>query len=261
MKKKKAFTLVELLVVIAIIALLLAILMPALQKARDLAKTTVCIAGCKSLSLAWTVYASDNDAKIVSAMTGYSEYGNHFGKNPLLCPNPWVDWGGYAFEGPGNKERQIKAIKQGMLYPYVNTPDAYRCPTSKKFEFICYTIPDLFGNLRIEGHQTMGGQEVLLTTLDIKRPSDRIIFLDEGYVSYGGYTIYYNRAEWWDRPPVRHNKGITLGYADGHSDFYKWRDQRTIDLGLGDSSTYSQPGNEDLQMIQRGIYGELGYTP
>jgi len=185
MENKRAFTLVELLVVIAIIALLLAILMPALQKARDLAKTAVCVAGCRSLSTAWAAYASDNDSKIISAMTGYSTYGNHLKKVPLLCPNPWVDWAGYASQTPDNEEKQIQAIKQGMLYPYVKTPKAYRCPTSKRFELRCYSIPDLFGNLRAEGSNFMGGQEILLTTLDIKRPSERTIFLDEGYVTYG----------------------------------------------------------------------------
>lgn len=258
--KKKAFTLVELLVVISIIALLLAILMPALQKAKEGAKTIVCTAGCKSLCTAWTVYASDNDGKIVSAMTGYSTYFNQLSKDPLLCPNPWVDWAGYPSETTDNKERQIQAIKQGLLYPYVNTPKAYRCPTSKRIELRCYSIPDFFGNERINGHVTMGGLEALLTTLEIKRPSERIIFLDEGYVTYGGFTVYYDRAEWWDIPPTRHNNGITLGYADGHSDFFKWRDQRTIDLSqeIPGTST-NQDDNEDLAMIQKGIFGKLGY--
>jgi len=260
--KKKAFTLVELLVVIAIIALLLAILMPALQKARALAKTIVCTAGCKSLSTAWTMYASENDGKIVSAMTGYSDYSNHLSKSPLLCPNPWVDWAGYPSDSSDNKERQIQAIEQGLLYPYTPNPKAYRCPTSERIELRCYSIPDFFGNSRINGHVTMGGLEALLTTLKIERPSERIIFLDEGYVTYGGFTVYYNRAEWWDIPPTRHNNGITLGYADGHSGFVKWRDKRTIDLSQEKPGTsYSQPGNEDLAMIQKGIFGTFGYSP
>jgi prepilin-type N-terminal cleavage/methylation domain-containing protein/prepilin-type processing-associated H-X9-DG protein len=260
--KKKAFTLVELLVVIAILALLLGVLMPALQKARSAAKTIVCTAHCKNLSTAWTVYASDNDSKIVSAMTGYSNYSNHLSKSPLLCSNPWVDWAGYASESPDNEERQIQAIKQGVLYPYSKMPEAYRCPESKRFELRCYSIPDFFGNERINGHVTMGGLEALLTTVEIKRPSERIIFLDEGYVTYGGFTVYYDRAEWWDIPPTRHNNGITLGYADGHSGFVKWRDRDTIDLSQEKPGTsYSQPGNEDLVMIQKGIYGKLGYTP
>jgi prepilin-type processing-associated H-X9-DG protein len=105
----------------------------------------------------------------------------------------------------------------------------------------------------------MGGQEALLTTGEIRSPSDRIIFLDEGYATYGGFAVYYDRASWWDHPPTRHNNGITLGYADGHSDFVKWRDKRTIELSQGISTELSQPSNEDLAMIQKGIFGTLGY--
>lgn len=244
---------------IAIIAILMGVLMPALQKARMLAKTTVCVAGCKSLSTAWTMYASDNDGKIVSSMTGFSTYGNHLSKNPLRCPNPWVGWAGYPSDSPDNKEKQIQAIQQGLLYPYVPNPQAYRCPTSKRIELRCYSIPDFFGNSLINAHETMGGQKAVLRTAEIRRPSDRIIFLDEGYATFGGYTIYYDRASWWDHPPTRHNKGVTLGYADGHSDFIKWRDKRTIELSEGTTTQLSQPDNEDLVMIQKGIFGTLGY--
>jgi len=260
MMRHKGFTLIELLVVIAVIALLLAILLPALQKAKDLAKTTVCEAGCRSLSTAWTVYASDNDSKIVSSMTGYSLFANLLSKSPLVCPNPWVDWAGYPSDSSDDTERQIQAIKQGVLYPYVQTPKAYRCPTSKRIELRCYSIPDLFGNLKAQGSNFLGGQKILTKTVEITRPSERIIFLDEGYVTYGGFTVWYDRPEWWDIPPTRHNSGITLGYADGHSGFFKWRDQDTIDLSQGKPGVQmSQPGNEDLAMIQKGIYGTLGY--
>ena len=258
--KKKAFTLVELLVVIAIIALLLAIIMPALQRARSAAKTIVCTAHCKSLSTAWTAYASDNDNKIVSSTTGYSDFFTHLSKSPLLCSNPWVDWAGYPSETPDNEERQIQAIKRGVLYPYTPNPKAYRCPTSERIELRCYSIPDFFGNSGINGHETMGGLEAVLTTVDIRRPSERIIFLDEGYATYGGFTVYYDQASWWDIPPTRHNNGITLGYADGHSGFVKWRDKRTIDLSRRISGTSpDQDDNEDLVMIQKGIFGTLGY--
>ena len=259
--RSKGFTLIELLVVISVIALLLSILMPSLSKVKDHAKRIVCTFNCKTLSTAWTSYAIQNDDRLVSSSTGYSSFDNHLSKEPLLCPNPWVDWAGYPSESSYDKEEQTLAIEQGVLYPHVETPKAYRCPKSKDFERRCYSIPDFFGNELINGHVTVGGQEALLKMGQITMPSKRIIFLDEGYVTYGGYTIYYDRAMWWDPPPNRHDNGITIGYADGHSGFVKWKDKRTIELGLRESTEASQPGNEDIFMIQRGIFGKLGYSP
>ncbi|MBW1792668.1 MAG: prepilin-type N-terminal cleavage/methylation domain-containing protein [Deltaproteobacteria bacterium] len=127
MYRKKGFTLIELLVVIAIIALLLSILLPSLQKVQMQVKTLICTANCRSLSTAWTAYASANDGMIVSSMTGYSNYFTHLSMVPLVCPNPWVDWAGYPdYDDPANRELQIQAVERGVLYPYVETIKAYR---------------------------------------------------------------------------------------------------------------------------------------
>ena len=61
MRNKQAFTLIELLVVIAIIAVLMAVLMPALNRAREQGKRAVCLNKLKQLSLAWILYADEND--------------------------------------------------------------------------------------------------------------------------------------------------------------------------------------------------------
>ncbi len=63
--KKRAFTLVELLAVISIIAVLLAILMPSLRKAKEMAARVACLSNQKQLGLAWVMYAQDNDNRIV----------------------------------------------------------------------------------------------------------------------------------------------------------------------------------------------------
>ncbi|MHC4887889.1 MAG: type II secretion system protein, partial [Planctomycetota bacterium] len=69
MGRQRGFTLVELLVVVAIIAILMAILMPALNRAREQGKRAACLNNCKQLALAWSIYADENDDKIVNGNT------------------------------------------------------------------------------------------------------------------------------------------------------------------------------------------------
>jgi prepilin-type N-terminal cleavage/methylation domain-containing protein len=66
---KKGFTLIELLVVISIIALLLAVLLPGLRKAKDAARRTICVSNIKSQTLSWNLYANDNGGEIAAAQT------------------------------------------------------------------------------------------------------------------------------------------------------------------------------------------------
>ena len=72
---KKAFTLIELLVVIAIIALLMAILIPVLHRAREQGARAACLSNLRQLTLAWLLYAEDNDTKIVNGSTYFSRPG------------------------------------------------------------------------------------------------------------------------------------------------------------------------------------------
>src|SRR5512136_2108489 len=81
MRTQKAFTLIELLVVISIIAILMAVLMPALKRAREGGKRASCLSNLKQLTLAWNMYADENDDKLVNGATGYSykdtSWGDH----------------------------------------------------------------------------------------------------------------------------------------------------------------------------------------
>ena len=264
MKKNNGFTLIELLVVIAIIALLLSVLMPALKKAKLAAQTIVCVSNCKSLSTAWNTYAGENDGEIVSSFTGYAGFYNHLQDSPVICPNPWVDWAGYPnYNDPQNIKDQIKAVERGKLYPYVETVDAYRCPLSRKNQVRCYAIPEVLAS---SPSQERGKECIVTKITQMKSTGRRITFLDEDDISFGGFSIYYNKSSWWDWPPSRHNNGVTLGYADGHADYYKWREEETRDLTQKIRNNISgspnmKPGNEDLVKMQIGIFGKLGYTP
>ena len=115
--RRRGFTLIELLVVIAVIAVLMAILMPALNRAKEQGKRTTCLSNLKQLTLAWIMYADDNDDKLVNGDTG--EYGIHQDETP------WVlkDW-----DPAYSINQRKKAIEDGALYPYTQTLKVYRCP-------------------------------------------------------------------------------------------------------------------------------------
>ena len=114
MGKSRGFTLIELLVVIAIIAILMAILIPTLNRAREQGKRAACLSNVKQLGLAWVLYADDNDNKIVNGCTGVAGQGN-----VPTDEDGWVHWAGYTDET--SEAEQIKAIKDGALFPYVNS--------------------------------------------------------------------------------------------------------------------------------------------
>ena len=61
-----------------------------------------------------------------------------------------------------------------------------------------------------------------------------MVFVDDGGTNpsaMGGWTVYSNQWQWWDPPPVRHGDGTMFSFADGHSEYHKWEDSRTIDFG------------------------------
>ena len=119
MRRKMGFTLIELLVVIAIIAVLMAILMPALNRAREQGKRSTCLSNLKQLTLAWIMYADDNDDKLVCGDTG--EYTSMY-NNPSLPFNrshynetPWVGvWYDCSSEKRRYPERGLVASRQEL---------------------------------------------------------------------------------------------------------------------------------------------------
>ena len=116
MGRRKGFTLIELLVVIATIAILLAILMPALHLARDNAQRVHCVANTKTLALGWYIYKDDFDGKLVPAHT---------------LDNP-IQWVGQE-PATGTLDQKKDSIRRGLLYPYVgNSVDVFHCPADTR---------------------------------------------------------------------------------------------------------------------------------
>lgn len=246
MDKRNAFTLVELLVVIAIIALLMGLLMPALERAREQGRRTVCLGNLKQLLLAWNFYNDDNDGKMVNGDT--QEYSND--------PACWVlnDW-----RNNPTLDDKIQAVENGALFPYAKNLKVYSCPTLLAGNVRTYAMTDAMNCRGWDQYRIKLTHET-----EIIRPHHTMAFLDDGGTAgaaLGGWTLYsiHNGSDrwiWWDPPPIRHGDGTCFGFADGHVEYWKWEDSRTIIFGL-EMHAWSnpQPDNPDLTKSEIGVWG------
>ena len=286
MNRRDGFTLIELLVVIAIIAILMAVLMPALNRAREQGKRAVCLSNLKQLQLAWTMYADESDQRIVN--------GEAFGGGDGTAPVPtggihngerwWTGddiadfWAGTSLP----QEMQTRAIKAGALFPFTKKAKLYRCPTGVRGEMRTYTIVDSMNGIPRSGTSSgnrgaKNGRTVLwikkTTDISVPGPAQRIVFLDEGRITPDSYATHYVNDRWWDPPFVRHGDGTNVSFADGHADYWKFSGKKTLVTGkhaatpgrnasdLHQMQPESEAEYEDLYKIQKAIWGALGYRP
>ena len=278
-----AFTLIELLVVIAVIALLMALLVPVLRSAREQGQRVACLSNLRQLTLAWIVYADDNDSKIVpgSAFSRTTAFRLHL-----------RGWLGRAFLFPESRSAVIQNPDKGALWPYVRDIDVYRCPRGRTGHAATYSTVVAANGAQVEGTflpdsgvQKLGkrvGKTVLkLTKLtDIISPgaAQRAVFIDMGETPFGNHFCVhylYPKWDWSSAPPIRHSDGTTLSMADGHVEYWKWKGRETVEmprklltphdslsgeiLEEGDYEPQTEDGLYDLQRLQKATWGRLGY--
>ena len=256
-RKRRGFTLIELLVVIAIIAILMAILMPTLNRAKEQGKRANCLNNLHQLQLAWSVYCDNNDEKMVCG-DSYEYTGMYSSPSPTgydhYKETPWVwnDW-----QSGITKEEKIHRIETGALYPYAKTIKVYRCPTGVRGETRTYSVVDAMNCVAIPS--CGAGVKMLKRRSEITDAAYRIVFLDDGGASYshlGGWTTYVKQDRWWDPPPVRHGDGTNFSFADGHVGYHKWLDKRTMEAGRANRAfPPAQPGNPDIPWASVACWG------
>jgi len=251
--KIRGFTLVELLVVIAIIAILMAVLMPALKLAKDQAYAAVCVSNLRCLSLGWFMYADDNDSVLVD---GHIPRDN----NPprvwwVLAPQDAA--GNYTGNGNPTIEDKLRGIERGKLFPYVKNVDVYHCPNdqrrrdSSQLAFRSYSIA---GGMNGEDKNSFSGRAIE-TYDEIKNPSIKYVFIEESddrKWNMGSWVVRPTGDTWIDPLAPWHNKRSTLGFADGHAEKHRWLDERTIEMCEKQLFNQTHPGNPDLAYMQRG---------
>ncbi|HYG35023.1 MAG TPA: prepilin-type N-terminal cleavage/methylation domain-containing protein [Clostridia bacterium] len=248
---RKAFTLIELLVVIAIIAILAAMILPALGKAKTRAQGIQCMNNTKQLMVAWRMYAEDNRDNLP-----YS-----YASVPSAKPYSWIPSGSPLDIAPDPGLEKVQGnwdlentVKKSLLWSYCgNSVGIFRCPAD-----ISYGINPkgqrvprprsvamsnwVGGNgdapPEYKGGWGGGGKWIVfrkLSQMQRPGPSKTFVFLDEHQQSINdGYFVvemdgYPNlpRTKIIDYPASYHNNAAGFAFADGHSEIHKWKDPRT----------------------------------
>ena len=237
-KARVAFTLIELLVVIAIIAILAAILMPVLDKAKQRAVTAECLNNMKQLQLAYRMYIDDNDDSLPLNIVGGA--------------SSWIT---------NNNDQTtvlVDGIRNGVLYQYNQSVAIYECPGNmrqiptpsgevlqarKEYSnagivsgtpmpqtrtcSVNYPLGGSTNSTAKVGTGVYSVNKFTQMTAPNPTPAEMIGFCDENKYSVddGDFAMYpagSGQNEWWNMPGARHNNGTTWSFCDGHCEYWKW---------------------------------------
>jgi prepilin-type N-terminal cleavage/methylation domain-containing protein/prepilin-type processing-associated H-X9-DG protein len=265
------FTLIELLVVIAIIAILAAMLLPALSKAKIRAQGIQCMNNTKHLTLAWRMYAEDSREVLPFA---YATTANA----PYVWVKGYLDDSNPKASDNWNLDTTIKA---SLLWPYCGkAPGIWHCPadTSYGIDRSGQRVPRVRsvsmsnwvggnGDTPDNGYRGYWGLGtrppwiVFRKLTEFVRPGAAMtyVILDERQDSINdayfvtemdGYPDF-NKTKIVDYPASYHNKSCGFAFADGHSEIHRWRDPRTMPpIGASLTLNVSSPKNVDVLWMQ-----------
>jgi prepilin-type N-terminal cleavage/methylation domain-containing protein/prepilin-type processing-associated H-X9-DG protein len=233
-QRGRAFTLVECVVVIGILALLAALLLPALAKSKVKAHSAVCLSNLKQLQFAWLSYAQEHDDALPPNISRQVEF------DQVNVAGSWV-------LGNTRVDTNVDNLRDGVLYPYSKAASVYHCPAdrstvrerpdlvrTRSYSMSLWLNVDIVSYGDAEGANTDPYNRHKLSQIVNPPPILTWVFIDEHPLSIDDGVFLIARGwgngfrAWSSYRGDLHDNGANLSFADGHTDYYRWRCRRAF---------------------------------
>jgi prepilin-type processing-associated H-X9-DG protein len=245
-----------LLVVIAIIAILAAMLLPALGKAKVKAEGISCLNNLKQLQLGWLMYSGDNQDKVIrtGGEASLVTDPNMLQAQPGGSLSQWV-LGSMKNVSVGRSNPSL--IKKGLLFFYINNLNVYKCPADKYLNPADGVLAERsmsmngwMNPISTESQLDDANWVIFRNQSQIRNPAHTWVLIDENprSINDGWFLVRTHLPNVWrDVPAAYHNNAGGMSYADGHGEIRKWRDRSVV----SQEGSYARrdPNSDDLDWL------------